>query len=349
MRKCGNMCLYRRALTGVFAVLLAVEISACGGKAKPGQETGVNQKAEITQEKASAPVWKDMRPERSMELSYAKQFSVDYYDGGYDLIQVQDDSTCLVVPEGAAVPEGLPASITVLQKPLDHVYLAATSAMDLIAALGRVDRITLSGTKESGWYVDAARQAMEDGTLSYAGKYSAPDYEQILSSGCDLALESTMIYHVPDVKAQLEQLKIPVFVERSSYEEHPLGRMEWIRLYGVLGYSDRTPAKYTMTFPKGYNAPSLKQENLIIKRVVPENYEFGRIEIESPSGNPIRVYDLERTLCDILRGSGSDVQIVGEAMKRYAASKDKNIHKLMQYADQLRVKPKVLRYMEVLL
>ena len=39
----------------------------------------------------------------------------------------------------------------------------------------------------------------------------------------------------------------------------------------LLGYSDRTPAKYTMTFPKGYNAPSLKQENLIIKRVVPEN------------------------------------------------------------------------------
>ena len=54
-------------------------------------------------------------------------------------------------------------------------------------------------------------------------------------------------------------------------------------------------------------------------------------------------------MCDILRGSGSDVQIVGEAMKRYAASKDKNIHRLMQYADQLRVKPKVLRYMEVLL
>lgn len=240
MRKCGNMCLYRRGLTGVLAVLLAVEISACGGKAKPGQETGISQKAEITQEKASAPVWEDMRPERSMKLSYAKQFSVDYYDGGYDLIQLQDDSTCLVVPEGAAVPEGLPASITVLQKPLDHVYLAATSAMDLIAALGRVDRITLSGTKESGWYVDAARQAMEDGTLSYAGKYSAPDYEQILSSGCDLALESTMIYHVPDVKAQLEQLKIPVFVERSSYEEHPLGRMEWIRLYGVLFDAEET-------------------------------------------------------------------------------------------------------------
>lgn len=119
----------------------------------------------------------------------------------------------------------------------------------------------------------------------------------------------------------------------------------------LLGYSDRTPAKYTMTFPKGYNATSLKQENVIIKRVVPENYKFGIIQIKSPSGNPIHVYDLERTLCDILRGSGSgsDIQIVGEAMKRYAASKNKNIHKLMQYANQLRVKPKVLRYMEVLL
>ena len=93
----------------------------------------------------------------------------------------------------------------------------------------------------------------------------------------------------------------------------------------------------------------VERGNLIIKRVVPENYEFGRIEIESPSGNPICVYDLERTLCDILRGSGSDIQIVGEAMKRYAVSKNKNIHRLMRYADQLRVKPKVLRYMEVLL
>lgn len=61
------------------------------------------------------------------------------------------------------------------------------------------------------------------------------------------------------------------------------------------------------------------------------------------------IYDLERTLCDIVRGSGSDIQVVNEAMKRYAASKEKNIHKLMKYAEQLRVGPKILRYMEVLL
>lgn len=117
----------------------------------------------------------------------------------------------------------------------------------------------------------------------------------------------------------------------------------------LLDYCDRSPAKYTMTFPKGYNSPSLKQECINIKRVVPDNYSFGVIELQSPCGNPIRVYDLERTLCDIVRGSGCDIQIVNAAMKKYATSKDKNIHKLMKYADKLHVKSKVLNYMTVLL
>jgi len=134
----------------------------------------------------------------------------------------------------------------------------------------------------------------------------------------------------------------------------------WQRKYGrgvyshdtalyLLGYSDRAPAQYTMTFPKGYNSPSLKREGITIKRVVPENYSFGIIERQSPCGNPIRVYDLERTLCDSLRGSGIDIQIVGAAMKKYVVSKDRDIHKLLQYAQQLRVKPKVQRYLEILL
>lgn len=117
----------------------------------------------------------------------------------------------------------------------------------------------------------------------------------------------------------------------------------------LLGYSDRTPSNYTMTFPKGYNSPSIKQENIKVVRVIPDNYNLGIIEIQSPSNNTIRIYNLERTLCDILRGKGSDIQIVNAAMKKYANSKEKNINLLMQYAEQLKVKDKVLRYMEVLL
>ncbi len=117
----------------------------------------------------------------------------------------------------------------------------------------------------------------------------------------------------------------------------------------LLGYSDRTPAKYTMSFPKGYNAPSLKNENVIIKRVILENYNFGKVEIESPAGNLIYIYDLERSLCDMLRGNNGDIEIINNAMKRYIASKNRNINKLLQYADQLHVKTKILRYLEVLL
>lgn len=117
----------------------------------------------------------------------------------------------------------------------------------------------------------------------------------------------------------------------------------------LLGYSDRTPAKYTMTFPKGYNAPSLKKENLIIKRTIAENYNVGIIAINSPSGNPIKIYDIERTLCDIMRGNGSEIQTIVSAMKLYVSSKNKNIYKLLKYAELFHVKEKVLRYLEVLL
>lgn len=117
----------------------------------------------------------------------------------------------------------------------------------------------------------------------------------------------------------------------------------------LLGYSGRTPFRYTMTFPKGYNSPSIKYENINIKRVILDNYSFGIIKIKSPCGNDIYVYDLERTLCDILRGNGIDIQIINQAMKKYALSKNKNIHKFMQYAEKLHVKSKVLQYLNILL
>lgn len=170
----------------------------------------------------------------SLELLYANQFSVDYYEGGYAMITVKDTGRYLVVPEEKAAPQELPKDVTVIQRPLKNIYLVATSAMDLFRSLDGVEQITLSGTDASGWYVEEARQAMESGHMSYAGKYNAPDYELILSKECDLAVESTMIYHSPEVKEQLEKLGIPVLVERSSYESHPLGRMEWLKLYGVL-------------------------------------------------------------------------------------------------------------------
>lgn len=172
--------------------------------------------------------------ERSMELSYAEEFSVDYYKGGYALITIADSDKFLIVPEGKEAPENMEENIAVLKQPLNNIYLVATSAMDFFVSLDGLESIRLSGTNENGWYIEEAKKALKDGSILFAGKYNAPDYELILGENCSLAVESTMIYHTPEVKEKLEQFKIPVLVERSSYESHPLGRTEWIKLYGVL-------------------------------------------------------------------------------------------------------------------
>ena len=106
--------------------------------------------------------------------------------------------------------------------------------MDYFDRLDAVDRIALSGLKASDWYIESAKAAMETGSMVYAGKYSAPDYETILGAGCDLAIENTMIYHTPEVIEQLQTVGVPVLVERSSYESDPLGRIEWLKLYAAL-------------------------------------------------------------------------------------------------------------------
>ncbi len=183
--------------------------------------------------------------DHSMELSYAEEFCVDYYKDGYVLITIDQEGQYLVVPEGKEAPENLDSNITVLKQPIQNIYMVATSAMDLFRAIDGISNIRLSGTKEDGWYIQEARDAMEANEMIYAGKYNAPDYELILSEGCDLAIESTMIHHNPEVQEKLEQFGIPVIVERSSYESHPLGRTEWMKLYAVLlGKEDMAEAVF---------------------------------------------------------------------------------------------------------
>ena len=172
-----------------------------------------------------------LKYESSLSLEYAKEFKVDYYEGGYALITINEGGSFLVVPEDKKIPDNLDKNITVLKQPLDNIYLVAT---DLFRELDGINNIKLSGTDADSWYIKEAADAIESGEMKYAGKYSAPDYELILENDCDLAIESTMIYHSPEVKEQLESFEIPVLVERSSYEEHPLGRLEWIKLYAVL-------------------------------------------------------------------------------------------------------------------
>ena len=197
-------------------------------------EYSIHIRVDALAQETQYPALPGLMWESAMDLTYAEGFSVDYYEGGYALIDVKESARYLLIPEDGSIPEGIDPSIVILQKPLKNIYLAATSAMALFDSLDALDHIRLSGTKASGWYIDNARAAMENGDILFAGKYSEPDFELLVREGCDLAIESMMISHSPKVKEMLELLGIPVFIDRSSYESHPLGRTEWIRLYGVL-------------------------------------------------------------------------------------------------------------------
>ena len=135
--------------------------------------------------------------------------------------------------------------LTVLQQPLTTTYVAASAVMAPLCDLGAVRQIRFSGLREEGWYVDEARAAMKEGTMLFAGRYSEPDYETLLREGCDLALESTMIYRAPEVTEKLNALGIPVYIDYSSYEPHVLGRLEWVRVYGALfGHEEKAQQWY---------------------------------------------------------------------------------------------------------
>lgn len=184
--------------------------------------------------------------DHSMELSYAENFAVDYYEGGYKLLTTRlNGDRILIVPKHQQAPEdaealvspsaeGEPGKLIVLQEPVKNLYLVASSVMDMFAQLDSMDTISMCGLKEEDWYIPAAKQAMKDGTLLYAGKYSQPDYELLLSQNCSMAIENSMIYHTPEVMEKLDEFGIPTLVEYSSYEEHPLGRVEWVRFFGAL-------------------------------------------------------------------------------------------------------------------
>lgn len=118
----------------------------------------------------------------------------------------------------------------------------------------------------------------------------------------------------------------------------------------LFGLTDRTPSRYHMTFPLGYNTTALNSENVSYCRVKKDIYELGITKAKTPGNNWVKVYGIERTLCDILKGRNhTDIQIISDTFKRYAKSSGKNIPLLSEYAKILRVEKKVRSYLEVLL
>lgn len=233
------------ALLLMLSMVMCFSLTACGSNessSDPGtdQQTEADEQSEAADEQgeqsepSDALEIKGLTFESELERDYAEQFNVYRYEGGYKYFHIVEGDDFLLVPEGGEVPEGLDESVIVLQAPVQNIYLAATAQMALFLSMDGADSIRMTSLKQDGWTYDEPKKLMDDGKMLFAGKYSEPDYEMLLDEDCGLAIESTMIYHSPEVKEMIEDLDIPVMVDRSSYESNPLGRMEWIKFYGEL-------------------------------------------------------------------------------------------------------------------
>lgn len=228
------------------ACVAALGLAGCSGaddgEVASGTATSANQTSEPDEgspASAKRPSWSN--PEvggnlvhtGSLNLAWATGFTVDLYQGDRTLACIADGTRYLFVPAGDA-PQGIAEDVTVLERPLSNIYLASSSTLCLFAALGAVDCVSHVSVTQETCTVEAFTQAIASGDIVYGGKYSAPDYEAFLNGGCRLAVENTMIYHTPEVREKLMQLGVPVIVEQSSLESAPLGRLEWIMLWGAM-------------------------------------------------------------------------------------------------------------------
>ena len=219
----------KKFLCGLFIAGL-LGLSSCGGPSSDSEgEIRETQETQQAVQEENGLVYQS-----SMELQYAENFSVDYYEGGYEMLGTMDGTQILLVPEGKEVPEGLGKDVIVLYRPVSDLYLVSSSVMDMFRELDALSAIRFSAQKQENWYIEEAREAMQEGRIQYAGKYNRPDYEKIVAENCTLAIENRMILHAPEVMEKLEEFGIPVMIEYSSLEKHPLGRVEWVRFFGAL-------------------------------------------------------------------------------------------------------------------
>jgi len=159
-------------------------------------------------------------------------------------------------------------------------------------------------------------------------------------------------------QGKLERVAYGVYITPDVWEDkmliQQLRRKKMIYSHGTALFlhdlTDREPLVYSVTVPDGYNTQMLKKEGLLVHVVKVELFELGVCNVKTVFGNIVKAYDPERTICDLIRDrNNQDPAIISEALKRYMAKKDKDLNKLIVFAEKFRVKKIVNTYLEVLL
>lgn len=156
----------------------------------------------------------------------------------------------------------------------------------------------------------------------------------------------------------LERLARGIYITKDCYDDE-MYRLQVKYAQAVFSHdtalflhdlTDRDPLQYTVTVKTGYNTKNIKASGVKVYTIKKELYDLGLITVKTPFGRFVKTYDLERTICDIVRSrSQMDRDVLTNTLKRYAKRKDKNLFRLMRYADQFSLINILRKYLEVLL
>jgi predicted transcriptional regulator of viral defense system len=166
-------------------------------------------------------------------------------------------------------------------------------------------------------------------------------YISILEKNGEVEQVSRGVYKTPSA------MEDEMFIFQSKYKSSIYSHETALFLHDL---TNRNPLTYSISVPSGYHSSSLNESGRKIFYLQRSLFDLGVVLMKSPHGNEIRVTNLERTVCDILRSKNQiDVQYVNNALKRYVMRKDKNINLLYNYAKAFHIQKIVRQYIEVLL
>ena len=175
----------KKNLKKLLVLLCAVMIftAGCTGKSSKENEATTTAVSETASENYDGKLEFDY----SLKVKYSNNFGIDYYKGGYKIINVDDGAgnktQIVVVPEGMSVPEeGIEKDAIVLCQPVENIMAASAPTIALLNAMGALDKVTLTTSDADSWYIDEIKQAVLEGRMTYVGSSTEPDYELITAS-----------------------------------------------------------------------------------------------------------------------------------------------------------------------
>lgn len=163
-------------------------------------------------------------------------------------------------------------------------------------------------------------------------------YRYVKTAGLEKAAHG--LYAAPDM------LQDEMYLLQAQYPKAVFSHEAALYLHDL---AEKEPLPFTVTVQAGYNASGIKEKGVKVYFAKKEWYELGITEMPSLGGHTVRAYDMERTICDIIRKrSEMDIAVFNYALKEYAQRKDRDAAKLGRYAKAMRLEWKIDDIMGVL-